>query len=114
MTTPHDEETLWQAILACQNHPFSTATGLPFTYTVKIGKRGNYTRELLIDRRENSKTLTWGSIRLAFAHALELQGQEVPKPKSLGDIRGVSYIYPLLWHFGIIQVPEKLASQMQV
>lgn len=29
------------------------------------------------------------------------------KPKALGDIRGVSYIYPILWRFGLIRVSEK-------
>jgi len=36
---------------------FHTSSGLPFSYTFKIGHRGSYTKELLIDRRENSKSL---------------------------------------------------------
>lgn len=31
----------------------------------------------------------------------------IEKPKALGDIRDVSYIYPILWRFGLIRVSEK-------
>ncbi len=46
------EENLWQAVIAFQEYPFKTATGLPFRYKLKVGKNGEYNRELLIDRRE--------------------------------------------------------------
>lgn len=52
------EEALWRAVVACQGLPFRTATGLPFTYCLKIGQNGQPNRELLIDRREKSKTLS--------------------------------------------------------
>ena len=51
------EENLWQSVIAFQDYPFKTATGLPFRYKLKIGKNGEYNRELLIDRREKSKSL---------------------------------------------------------
>ena len=35
------------------------------------------------------------------------------KPKELGDIRGISYIYPILWRFGLIEVPEKVEETMK-
>ena len=50
------EEALWRAVVACQGMPFRTATGLPFTYCLKIGQNGHMNRERLIDRREKSKT----------------------------------------------------------
>lgn len=50
-------ENLWQAVIAFQEYPFKTATGLPFRYKLKVGKNGEYNRELLIDRREKSKSL---------------------------------------------------------
>lgn len=106
------EELLWQALLAYQNEKFFTASGLPFSYRMKIGRSGQCTRELVIDRRESSKTLTWGSIRLAYQNAMEMRDTVVTKPKALGDIRGVSYVYPLLWRFGLIQVPENIAAKM--
>ena len=49
---------------------------------------------------------------LAFESALRFRGEVVPRPKALGDIRGISYIYPLLYRFGIIDVPEKAEETM--
>lgn len=63
------EENLWQSIIAFQDYPFKTATGLPFRYKLKIGKNGEYNRELLIDRREKSKSLAWSSVVLAFENS---------------------------------------------
>ncbi|MEE1520745.1 hypothetical protein [Blautia wexlerae] len=39
---------------------------MPFSYKIKIGRNGELTKELWIDRRENSKSLTWSSVLLAF------------------------------------------------
>lgn len=105
------EDNLWQIVIAFQDYPFRTATGLPFRYSLKVGKRGGWNKELVIDRREHSKTLAWSSIRLAFTNAKNIEG-EVNRPKALGDIRGVSYIYPMLWQFGVIEVPEKVREKM--
>jgi len=66
------EEALWRAVVACQGLPFRTATGLPFTYCLKIGQNGQPNRELLIDRREKSKTLSWSSVCLAFGAHVRL------------------------------------------
>ena len=100
------EDNLWQAIIAFQEYPFRTVTGLPFRYKIKIGKDGEYNRELMIDRREKSKTLSWSNVKLAFDNSRLLTGI-IENPKALGDIRGVSYIYPILWRFGLICVSEK-------
>lgn len=105
------EDNLWNAIVAFQEYPFKTATGLPFRYKLKVGKDGKYNRELLIDRREKSKSLAWSSVRLAFTNS-RLISEEVKKPKALGDIRGISYIYPILWRLGMIRVPEKIEKKM--
>lgn len=43
---------------------FRTYSGLPFTYEIRKGRNGQYTKELWIDRRENSKSLEWSSVRL--------------------------------------------------
>ncbi len=106
------EEELWEAVVENQGRCFYAASGLPFSYQLKRGRDGSYNRELIIDRRVDSKTLAWSSIRLAFENALKMQGQEVRRPKSLGDIRGISYIYPLLFSFGVIKVPENKAEKM--
>ena len=84
---------------------------MPFRYKLKVGKNGEYNKELLIDRREKSKSLAWSSVMLAFENSKELL-EEVKKPKALGDIRGVSYIYPILWRFGLIKIPEAIEKKM--
>lgn len=37
----------------------------------------------------------------------------VSRPKAMGDLRGVSYIYPLFYRFGLMEVPEKFARNME-
>ena len=62
------------------------------------------TKELWIDRREGSKSLTWSSVLLAFE---KTEGKPlVKRPKALGDIRGVSYIYGMFYRFELIEVPQ--------
>lgn len=107
------EKNLWDCIVAFQKYPFYTSSGLPFQYTLKIGKGGEYTKELFINRRENSKSLSWSSVRLAFMKAMERQGTVFARPKEIADVRGISYSYSLLWHFGVIKVPEEVESKMQ-
>ena len=46
-----DEKYLWEVILLYAGESFKTYTGLPFTYEVRKGRNGDYTRELWIDRR---------------------------------------------------------------
>lgn len=105
------EENLWQAIIAFQDYPFKTETGLPFRYKLKVGKNGKCNRGLLIDRKEKSKSLAWSNVMLAFENSMKIS-EEVKKPKTLGDIRGTSYIYPILWRFGLIEVPEAIEKKM--
>ncbi|MEY8396244.1 hypothetical protein AALB64_15740 [Lachnospiraceae bacterium 45-P1] len=106
------EAALWTCIIAFQHYPFHTASGLPFTYRLKAGRDGAYTKELFIDRRENSKSLAWSSVRLAFFKAVEKMDTVFDRPKAVGDIRGISYIYDLLWRFGVIQVPREIAERL--
>lgn len=112
MAAPTDGH-LWDCIIAFQNYPFHTVSGLPFSYTLKVGKNGEYTKELFIDRRENSKSLAWSSVRMAFERALEQQGTVFTRPKELADIRGVSYTFSLLWRFGMISVPEEMEKNLK-
>ena len=72
---------------------------------------GEYTKELWIDRREGSKSLAWSSVLLAY-HNIGRIGEVVGRPKDLGDIRGVSYIYGMFYRFGLIDVPEKVQEKM--
>lgn len=103
-----NEVDLWECVMAYQNAQFFTMKGLPFKYVVKQGRNGP-TKELIVDRRKDSKTLSWSSLRLAF--------QNIPqgiaeRPKALGDIRGISYIYSMFYRFGLIEVPDAVAQTM--
>lgn len=101
-------ELLWSAMLAFQGYPFATSGrggkgGLPFTYSVKKGRNGAYVGELVIDRKEKSKTITRSTIELAFQNALAVEEREgrVAGPKKLGTF-GASYLYPIFLKFGVI------------
>ena len=131
------EEALWAAVIEFQGYKFRTYSGLVFSYGLKKGrsrgdtesgvaneqgntnkmgdayKQGNvYTKELFIDRRENSKSLAWSSVLLAF-HNIPSIGSVVDRPKALGDIRGATYIYAMFYRFGLIDAPEKAKEKME-
>ena len=106
------EETLWNCIVAFRGYQFKTLSGLPFTYQLKKGRGDVFTKELWIDRRESSKSLAWSSILLAYKN-IEIIGSVVDRPKTLGDIRGVSYIYGMFYRFGLIDVPNKVKEKMR-
>ena len=40
-------------------------------------------------------------------------GAVVDRPKALGDIRGVSYIYGMFYRFGLIDVPDTARQKMK-
>ncbi|WP_242862881.1 hypothetical protein [Clostridium sp. C105KSO13] len=103
------EENLWGVVLAYAGVKFKTYSGLPFTYEVRKGRSGEYTKELWIDRRENSKSLAWSSVVLALKNIKE---KVVDRPKALGDIRGVTYIYGMFYRFGLIDVPDEVKEKM--
>ena len=105
------EENLWKCVVAFRGYKFKTMSGLPFTYTLKKGRGDEFTKELWIDRREGSKSLAWSSVLLAY-HNISKIGEVVDRPKALGDIGGVSYIYGLFYRFGLIDVPDKAKEKM--
>ena len=82
-----------------------------FSYEIKKGRNGEYTKELWIDRREKSKSLAWSSVLLALGNVKEA-GAVVDRPKALGDIRGVTYIYGVFYRFGLIDVPDEVKEKM--
>ena len=112
LRTEPTEEHLWEVVLFYQKVKFKTYSGLPFSYEVRKGRNGQYTKELWIDRREKSKSLAWSSVRLAF-HNIRKMGAVVDRPKSLGDIRGVTYIYGMFYRFGLIDVPDGVKEKMK-
>lgn len=105
------EENLWKCVVAFRGYKFKTMSSLPFTYTLKKGRGDEFTKELWIDRREGSKSLAWSSVLLVY-HNIGKIGEVVDRPKALGDIRGVSYIYGIFYRFGLIDVPEKVKEKM--
>ena len=110
--TEQTEEAIWKAVIEFQGFKFRTYSGLVFSYSLKKGRGDNYTKELFIDRRENSKSLAWSSVLLAF-HNIPSIGAVVDRSKSLGDIRGVTYIYAMFYRFGLIDVPDRVKEKME-
>lgn len=39
-------------------------------------------------------------------------GEVVNRPKALGDIRGVTYIYGMFYRFGLIDMPDEVKEKM--
>ena len=112
LRTEQTEEALWAAMIEFQGYKFRTYSGLVFSYSLKKGRGDTYTKELFIDRRENSKSLAWSSVLLAF-HNIPSIGSVVDRPKALGDIRGVTYIYAMFYRFGLIDAPQKAKEKME-
>ena len=112
LRTEPTEEHLWEVVLLYAGVRFKTYSGLPFTYEIRKGRNGQYTKELWIDRRENSKSLAWSSVLLALNNIKEV-GAVVDRPKTLGDIRGVTYIYGMFYRFGLIDMPDKVNGKMK-
>lgn len=112
LRTEPTEEHLWEVVLLYAGVRFKTYSGLPFTYEIRKGRNGQYTKELWIDRRENSKSLAWSSVLLALGNIKKV-GEVVERPKALGDIRGVTYIYGMFYRFGLINVPNEAKEKMK-
>ena len=112
LRTEPTEEHLWEVVLLYTGVRFKTYSGLPFTYEIRKGRNGQYTKELWIDRRENSKSLAWSSVLLALGNIKQV-GEVVDRPKALGDIRGVTYIYGMFYRFGLIDVPDEAKEKMK-
>lgn len=104
------EENFWGVVVSYAGVGFKTYSGLPFSYEVRKGRNGEYTKELWIDRREKSKSLAWSSVLLALKN---IKGEVVDRPKALGDIRGVTYIYGIFYRFGLIDVPDEAKEKMK-
>ena len=105
------EENFWGVVVGYAGVKFKTYSGLSFSYEVRKGRNGEYTKELWIDRREKSKCLAWSSVLLALKNIKKV-GEVVDRPKTLGDIRGVTYIYGMFYRFGLIDVPDEVKEKM--
>lgn len=110
------ENALWQTVIAYQGYPLRTSSGLPFSYTVRQKKNGEYSGELLVSRKESSKTLTKSSMLLALQRVREHSSPEPPMyagPRAIGQFFGISYIYSLFWKWNLIRVPEKVEKKLR-
>jgi hypothetical protein len=116
------DTALWDTVVAYQNYSFYTSSGLPFSYVVKQRKNGDYSGELIVSRKEGSKTLTKSSILLAFhkvVSALSVEEGErftaapFKGPKAIGQIFGISYVYSMFWTWGLISVPPKVEQRLR-
>ena len=105
------EENFWGVVVGYAGVKFKTYSGLSFSYEVRKDRNGEYTKELWIDRREKSKSLAWSSVLLALKNIKKV-GEVVDRPKALGDIRGVTYIYGMFYRFGLIDVPDEVKEKM--
>ncbi len=101
-------EPLWNCIRLYQNYSFTTSgrgktPGLPFTYSIKTGRGGVMTEEMVVDRKEKSKTITRSTVELAMKNALSVQKEEgaVKGPKKLKTF-GSSYLYGIFIAWGVI------------
>ena len=112
LRTEQTEEALWAAMIEFQGYKFRTYSGPVFSYSLKKGRGDTYTKELFIDRRENSKSLAWSSVLLAF-HNIPSIGSVVDRPKALGDIRGVTHIYAMFYRFGLIDALQKAKEKIE-
>ena len=110
LRTKPTEEHLWEVVLLYSGVRFKTYSGLPFTYEIRKGRSGEYTKELWIDRRGKSKSLAWSSVLLALGNIKKV-GEVVERPKALSDIRGVTYIYGMFYRFGLIDVPKEVKEK---
>jgi hypothetical protein len=111
------DEALWRVVMVYQNYELYTKSGLMFSYVVKCKRNGEYSGELIVSRKEESKTLTKSSIMLAFHKVLSDMKDTTPPeykgPKAIGQIFGISYIYSLFWKLGLIRVPKKVEEKIK-
>lgn len=103
------KDLLWECITLFQNVSFTTSgrgsrPGIEFTYQLKISNRtGKTTDEMIVDRKENSKSITRSTVELGFANALVEQAAMgfVKGPKKL-KVFGSSYLYVIFLKWGVI------------
>ncbi len=106
-------DRLWECIAIFQGYAFMTSGrsgkgAVRFKYYLKVSKRtGEVTDELIIDRKENSKSITRSTVEMAFVNALKEQAAAgyVKGPKKL-KVFGASYLYAMFLRFGVIRGVE--------
>lgn len=89
---------VWQLLADHQGETFTTAKGLPFTYSVRGG-------ELFVDRRSKSITISTVGAALRHIDAALAKGESITGPKKI-DCYGASYLYPVFLRLGVFPRPD--------
>ena len=72
--------------------------------------KSEYTKELWISRRTDSKPLTISTLLLALEKVKENPNQFYRGPKDFMKIRGISYIYAMFLEWGLVKDMKMLDS----
>lgn len=80
-----------------EGETFYTAKGLPFHYLI-------HGRELFVNRKNKSITISTVANALARIEAREAAGEAITGPKKIGCY-GASYLYPVLLALDILERP---------
>lgn len=95
--------SLWDCVLAFEGCTFTTTSGLPYTYSIRLTRLGEKGKEIFVSRKE--KAITRSSVERALEVVME-RGEALPvkmtTPKEL-NVFGASYIYPLFIRFGLVE-----------
>ena len=102
MPTPQE---VWAMLQAHEGETFYTAKGLPFHYLI-------HGRELFVNRKNKSITISTVANALARIEAREAAGEAITGPKKIGCY-GASYLYPVFLQLGIIHLPQANDEPLQ-
>ena len=102
MPTPQE---VWAMLQAHEGETFYTAKGLPFHYLI-------HGRELFVNRKNKSITISTVANALARIKAREAAGEAITGPKKIGCY-GASYLYPVFLQLGIIHLPQTNDESLQ-
>ena len=102
MPTPQE---VWAMLQAHEGETFYTAKGLSFHYLI-------HGRELFVNRKNKSITISTVANALARIEAREAAGEAITGPKKIGCY-GASYLYPVFFQLGIIHLPQANDEPLQ-
>lgn len=102
MPTPQE---VWAMLQAHEGETFYTAKGLPFHYLI-------HGRELFVNRKNKSITISTVANALARIKAREAAGEAITGPKKIGCY-GASYLYPVFLQLGIIHLSQTNDEPLQ-
>ena len=98
-------QEVWAMLQAHEGETFYTAKGLSFHYLI-------HGRELFVNRKNKSITISTVANALARIKAREAAGEAITGPKKIGCY-GASYLYPVFLQLGIIHLPQTNDGPLQ-